>query len=49
MGTDPSTGQNVSARQKVRHLDATELITAVLDPGSYRSWDSPVADPDPSP
>ncbi|MBT2597125.1 carboxyl transferase domain-containing protein [Arthrobacter sp. ISL-72] len=35
--------------QKVRHLDATELITAVLDPGSYRSWDAPVADPDPSP
>lgn len=36
-------------RQKVRHLDATELITAVLDPGSYRSWDAPVLDPDPGP
>jgi len=35
--------------QRVRHLDATELITAVLDPASYRSWDVPVADPDPSP
>ncbi|MDQ1595113.1 MAG: acyl-CoA carboxylase subunit beta [Arthrobacter pascens] len=34
---------------KVRHLDATELIAAVLDPGSYRSWDTPVVDPDPSP
>lgn len=33
------------ADQKVRHLDATELITAVLDPGSYRSWDSAVTDP----
>ena len=36
-------------RQKVRHLDATELIAAVLDPGSYRSWDAPVVDPDPGP
>lgn len=36
-------------RQKVRHLDATELIAAVLDPGSYRSWDAPVLDPDPGP
>ncbi|MGO4805161.1 carboxyl transferase domain-containing protein [Arthrobacter sp. 2MCAF15] len=35
--------------QKVRHLDATELITAVLDPGSYRSWDAPVTDPGPDP
>ena len=36
-------------QQKARHLDASELITAVLDPGSFRSWDSPVVDPDPSP
>ena len=36
-------------QQKARHLDAAELITAVLDPGSYQSWDSPVVDPDPSP
>ena len=36
-------------QQKVRHLDATELIAAVLDPGSYRSWDVPVLDPDPGP
>ena len=35
--------------QKTRHLDATELITAVLDPGTYRSWDAPVVDPDPGP
>ncbi|QDY90092.1 acetyl-CoA carboxyl transferase [Arthrobacter sp. UKPF54-2] len=35
--------------QKVRHLDATELIATVLDPGSYRSWDRPVTDPDPDP
>ena len=34
---------------KVRQLDATALIAAVLDPGSYRSWDTPVVDPDPSP
>lgn len=39
----------MSAEQKARHLDATELIAAVLDPGSYRSWDLPVADPDPGP
>lgn len=37
------------AEQKVRHLDATALIATVLDPGSYRSWDKPVTDPDPSP
>ena len=37
------------ADQKVQHLDATELIAAVLDPGSYRSWDLPVTDPDPGP
>jgi acetyl-CoA carboxylase carboxyl transferase subunit beta len=37
------------AEQKTRHLDAMELITAVLDPGTYRSWDAPVADPDPGP
>lgn len=36
-------------QQKVRHLDATELLAAVLDPGSYRSWDAPVVDPDPGP
>ena len=36
-------------QQKVRHLDATELIAAVLDPGSYRSWDAPVLDPIPAP
>ena len=35
--------------QKVRHLDATELIATVLDPGSYRSWDAPVTDPCPNP
>ena len=35
--------------QKVRHLDATELITTVLDPGSYTSWDTRAVDPDPSP
>src|SRR6478609_2661845 len=39
----------MSAAQKARHLDATELIAAVLDPGSYHTWDSPVVDPDPSP
>lgn len=39
----------VRAEQKARHLDATDLIAAVLDPGSYRSWDVPVADPDPGP
>lgn len=33
------------AEQKVRHLDATELITAVLDSGSYRSWDEAVSHP----
>ena len=37
------------AEQKVRHLDATELVATVLDAGSYRSWDRPVTDPDPSP
>ena len=36
-------------QQKVRHLGATELIAAVLDPGSFRSWDAPVTDPDPGP
>ncbi|KRE68377.1 acetyl-CoA carboxyl transferase [Arthrobacter sp. Soil736] len=36
-------------QQKVRHLDAAELIAAVLDPGSYRTWDAPVTDPDPGP
>ncbi len=37
------------ADQKVRHLDAAGLIDAVLDAGSYRSWDRPVTDPDPDP
>lgn len=36
-------------QQNVRHLEAAELIAAVLDPGSFRSWDAPVTDPDPSP
>lgn len=36
-------------QQKIRHLDAAELIAAVLDPGSYRSWDAPIVDPDPGP
>ena len=36
-------------QEKTRHLDATELIATVLDPGSYRSWDAPVVDPDPGP
>jgi acetyl-CoA carboxylase carboxyl transferase subunit beta len=35
--------------QKVRHLDATELIAVVLDPGSYTSWDTKAVDPDPGP
>lgn len=35
--------------QKVRHLDAAGLITAVIDPDTYRSWDTPVVDPDPAP
>ena len=35
--------------QKARHLDARELIAAVLDPGSYQSWDIAVRDPDPGP
>ena len=38
---------NVRQEPKVRHLDATELIAAVLDPGSYRSWDTAVTDPSP--
>lgn len=37
------------ADQKVRHLDATALIEAVLDAGSFISWDKPVTDPDPDP
>ncbi|MDQ0848855.1 acetyl-CoA carboxylase beta subunit/acetyl-CoA carboxylase alpha subunit [Arthrobacter sp. B3I9] len=37
------------AEQRVRHLDAAELIAAALDPGSYRSWDLPVTDPNPGP
>lgn len=39
----------MGAPRQRRHLNATELIATVLDPGSFRSWDSPVADPDPSP
>lgn len=39
---------STSTQHKSKRLNATELITAVLDPGSYRSWDSPVTDPDPS-
>ena len=35
--------------EKVRHLDAAELLAAVLDAGSYRSWDAPVVDPDHGP
>lgn len=35
--------------QKTKHLDATELITAVIDHGTYHSWDAPVSDPDPAP
>jgi acetyl-CoA carboxylase carboxyl transferase subunit beta len=35
--------------QKIKHLTAAELIAAVLDPGSYRTWDSPIVDPDPGP
>lgn len=35
--------------QKVRHLNASELIAAVLDRGSYRSWDTAVTDPNPNP
>jgi acetyl-CoA carboxylase carboxyl transferase subunit beta len=35
--------------QPAKHLDAAGLITAVLDPGSYRSWDEPVVDPAPGP
>ena len=36
-------------RQKVRHLDATELLAEVLDAGSYRSWDAPIVDPESGP
>ncbi|WP_261792438.1 acetyl-CoA carboxylase carboxyltransferase subunit alpha/beta [Arthrobacter sp. PM3] len=31
----------------MRRLDAAGLIAAVLDPGSYRSWDTAVTDPAP--
>lgn len=34
---------------KAAHLDAAGLIRTVLDPGSFRSWDAPVTDPDPGP
>lgn len=36
-------------QQQVRHLDAQELIATVLDPASFRSWDAPIADPEPNP
>ena len=39
-GAAPSGGTGRPAR-----LSATELIDAVVDPGSWRSWDEPVADP----
>jgi acyl-CoA carboxylase subunit beta len=39
-GAAPSGGASRPAR-----LSATELIDAVVDPGSWRSWDEPVADP----
>ena len=44
-GTGTGRSPGMLTQQKVRHLDATELIAAVLDPGSYRSWDAPVAGP----
>lgn len=31
--------------QKARHLNAVELIDTVLDPGSFRSWDTPAEQP----
>ena len=39
-GATPSGGTGRAARRS-----AAELIDAVLDPGSWRSWDEPVADP----
>jgi len=39
----------VLTQQKIRHLNAAELIETVLDAGSFKSWDRPVNDPDPSP
>jgi acyl-CoA carboxylase subunit beta len=39
-GAAPSGGAS-----RPRRLSATELIDAVVDPGSWRSWDEPVADP----
>jgi acetyl-CoA carboxylase beta subunit/acetyl-CoA carboxylase alpha subunit len=39
----------VLADQKVRHLDATALIEAVLDADSFVSWDRPVTDPEADP
>jgi acyl-CoA carboxylase subunit beta len=39
-GAAPSGGAGRPAR-----LGAAELIDAVVDPGSWRSWDEPVADP----
>jgi acyl-CoA carboxylase subunit beta len=32
-------------KEKVRHLSATELLEAVLDPGSFVSWDAPAEEP----
>ncbi|QTG82719.1 carboxyl transferase domain-containing protein [Arthrobacter crystallopoietes] len=31
--------------QQARHLNAVELLDTVLDPGSFRSWDTPPAQP----
>src|SRR5919108_954356 len=32
-------------RRRLERLSAAELIDTVVDPGSWRSWDEPVADP----
>ncbi|MCO4263895.1 acetyl-CoA carboxylase carboxyltransferase subunit alpha/beta [Pseudarthrobacter sp. MDT3-26] len=32
--------------EKVRHLDAAGLLAAVVDPGTFVSWDMPVRQPD---
>ncbi|WP_434995517.1 carboxyl transferase domain-containing protein [Arthrobacter sp. Ld5] len=37
----------MSAEARARHLTARELIDAVLDAGSFASWDSPVPSPYP--
>lgn len=36
------------SKQKTRHLDAAELLDAVLDPSSYISWDTAPQEPEPS-